>query len=169
MTVKDADWPKKKPRVLKHVVELMNEKNNKNVVILHDKINKSKEIESELKKITKKTIVTYPSPKNKQHGRSNLQTFIENDNQILVTRDKYFNGSEASNVIYITTRGSSLSIRGITGSIGGILKEQFVGNMKSGTRSSFMRAVEHLVIVNVIKGSADQAIFNGLKEDNRFL
>ena len=145
--IKKVDWGTKKTEVLKHVVDSMGKTNNNNLVILHDDEFKSRDIESEIKKITNKTIVTYPSPKNKQKSRRDIKNFVEKGNHILVTRDKFFRGSEASNVLHIITK----------------LLLYTQGNV----RSSFMRAVEELFVIQVITGSEDDE-FNGLKEDNTF-
>ena len=91
----------KKLEVLKHGLDLMNKKNDKNDVVLCDMHVNTKEVESELMKISNKTIVSYPCLQNKQKGETNIKTFIENGNHILVTPMKYFGGAEASNVMYI--------------------------------------------------------------------
>ena len=144
--VKERHWPSKKLDILKHVIELMGEKNNKNAVILHDSRNNSQDIQNELMKITTKTIVTYPAPKNKQQNKTNsIKQFFENGNHILVTRQNYFNGCEASNVIYITSSGYS------------------------GMRSSFMRAVENLIVVQLLPPIKAQFTLKGFKEENKFM
>lgn len=143
--VKADIWKIKQSEVLKHVVDMMNEKNDKNIVLLHDLKLDTKQLESSLMKITDKTIVTFPPPTRTLKTYSYLKTFIENGNHILVTKDKHFSGCEASNVIYITESGSVYN-----------------------TRSSFMRAVENLIIIE-IKHRSREILFTGLKEDNTFL
>ena len=146
--VKGGDWAKKKAEVLKHVLELMKKKNDKNIVILHQFDIKSKDLKNELTKISNIQIVTYPSSKNKQQNRSVIKNFVENDSHILVTRDKYFNGAEASNVICINSH-DSLYAEG--------------GNKIN----SLMRAVEQLTFINV--ESEYSFNFDGVKEDKTFL
>ena len=145
--IKRHDWATKKCEVLKHVIDSMKKKNNKNIVVLHGAQLKSEDLKSDLINITNKTIVVYPTPKNKQQGIANIQTFIQNDNCILVTRSRYFNGSESSNVIYIEKAD------GVTS-----------------TRSSLMRAVEHLTIIQIINNATiNDYTYTGMKEECKFL
>lgn len=143
VNVYHKEWLPKKLQVLKYAVDLMSRKNDKNIVILHENSIDSDEIDSELIKISNETIVTYPSTKNKQQGRSDIKSFVENGSHILVTKNKYFNGAEASNVI-------------------------FIAHSDIGVRSSFMRAAENLIIVNIFNGYNSDYRFNGFKNDNTF-
>ena len=84
----------------------------------------------------------YPpaSHQDKQKGISNVKDFIEKDNHILVTEARYFNGCEASNIIFLT--------RGLSG----------------GVRNSLLRGVKNIICVDV----GGWIKVEGMKEDNRF-
>ena len=75
-----------------------------------------------------------------QKGIQNIKNFIEKDNHILVTKNRYFNGCEASKILFLTYGGD-------------------------GVRNSTMRCVKNLMCVQV--GYYTTTI-NGMKEDNRF-
>ena len=82
----------------------MNKKDDKNLVVLFDSDYFFKDVDSEIKRLIKdKTVIEYPSKQNKQKGFQNIKAFIEKDNHILVTRNRYFNGCEASKVLFLTT------------------------------------------------------------------
>merc|ERR1712133_314598 len=96
-----------------------------NVVILHDGKSWFKDVGKDLKRLIKdKTVIEYPSNEGKQKDIQNIKDFIEKDDHILVTRNDYFNGCEASNIIYLNS-------------------------YLSGIRNSLMRGVKKLILVDV--------------------
>ena len=135
------DWNKKKDAVLKHCIQEMEKKDNKNVVVLFDRDSYFKDVGKDLKRLIKdKTIVEYPASKqDKQKGISNVKDFIEKDNHVLVTESRYFNGCEASNIIFLT-------------------------NGQEGVRNGLLRAVKNIICVQV----GNVAKIEGMKEDNIF-
>jgi len=136
----DSEWYKKEDNILTHCVQEMNKKDNKNVVILHDDGYIFKDVGKDLKILLKdKTVIEYPSNEGKKKDIQNIKDFIEKDDHILFTRNDYFNGCEASNIIYLN---SSFS----------------------GIRNSLMRGVKNLILVEVDVISK----ISGMKEDNRF-
>ena len=135
-----SDWNKKKNTILKYCIEEINKKDNKNIVILFDDSDGFKDIGKDLKGLIKdKTIVEYPLKQDKVKGISNVKDFIEKDNHILVTPQRYFNGCEASNII-------------------------FLSHFEQGMRNSLLRGVKNITCVKV----ANLAKIEGMKEDNRF-
>ena len=135
-----SDWDKKKDAILEHCLKEMIEKDNKNLVVLFDNKKMFKDIEYDLKKQTKnKTVVKYPSKQGNQKGLQNIKSFVEKDNHILVTKDKYFTGCEASQVLFLTGYSECL-------------------------RNSLMRSVKNLICVQV----GDYPKINGMKEFKRF-
>ena len=149
ISVKYHDWDKKKDAVLKYCIQEMEKKDNKNVVVLfdgyspyfHNGYSLFKDVGKDLKRLIKeKTIVEYPSlNQNKQNGISNVKDFIEKDNHILVTKNRYFNGCEASNIIFLSCNNF-------------------------GVRNSLLRAVKNIICVGV----GNHLRIEGMKEDNRF-
>ena len=134
------DWNKKKKEILKHSIELIKKRNNKNIVLLHTKYFKSKDIQSVLEEIMEnQTILTYPSDKGKERGKQNIKDFCETPNHILVTRIRYFNGCEAANVIFVNN---------------------YYDN--EGVRNQMMRGVENFIFIDV-KGSIN---VEGMKEEH---
>merc|ERR1712198_496392 len=112
----------------------------KNVVILHDFDSYFKDVGKDLKRLIKdKTVIEYPSNEGKQKSIQNIKDFIEKDDHILVTRNDYFNGCEASNIV-------------------------FLHYLWSGIRNGLLRGVKNLILVD-IRGYAK---ISGMKEDNRF-
>jgi len=121
-----------------HCIQEMNKKDKKNIVILHDSY--FKDVGKDLKRLIKdKTVIEYPSNEGKKKDIQNVKDFIEKDDHILVTRNDYFNGCEASNIVYLNYYAS-------------------------GIRNSLMRGVKNLILVDVDSG----AKISGMKEDNRF-
>ena len=134
-------WNKKKDAILEHCLKEMDEKDNKNLVVLFDD-DWFEDVDSDLKTLVKKkTVVEYPSKQNKQKGEQNIKDFIEKDNHILVTRNRYFNGCEASKVLFLTWNSA-------------------------GVRNSLMRSVKNLTCVDIDPGGL--TTINGMKEDKRF-
>ena len=137
-----GDWNKKKDSILKHCLKEMDEKDNKNLVVLFDGWSGFKDVDSDIKRLVKdKTVVEYPSRQDKQKGIQNIKDFIEKDNHILVTKKEYFNGCEASKVLLLTWGGY-------------------------GVRNSIMRSVKNLMCVQI--GRSGEAKIHEMKEDNRF-
>ena len=135
-----SDWDKKKDAILEHCLKEMDEKDNKNLVVLFDDSGLFGDVDSDLRRLIKdKTVVEYPSKQNKQKGIQNIKDYIEKDNHILVTRNKYFNGCEASKVLFLT-------------------------NGYDGERNSMMRSVKNLTCVQV----SGYATIYGMKENKRF-
>ena len=170
--IKENDWAKDKSEVLRHCISLLDNTEDSNIILLHEKLNylpdmETKtllpDIESELKKITNKSIVTHnPLPMysdnskyNFQEKTSAVQRFGEKSNQILVACADEFKGCEASNVIHVRYG-----------------EDNFI--------DSWMRRVPNLVCIQVLQGLetlgniynltrfADRANMNGIKEDNTF-
>ena len=134
------DWNKKKDAILEHCLKEMDEKDNKNLVVLFEEWFGVKDIDSDLKRLIKdKTVVEYPSREDKQKGIQNIKDFIEKDNHILVTEAKYFNGCEASKVLFLAYYGK-------------------------GVRNALLRSVKNLLCVEV----GGLTTINGMKEDRRF-
>ena len=153
--VDDNDWDKKKHEVLKHCIELMSQKNDKNIVVLYDEDSKFKGLADDIKGVIKdKIVVSYPFKQSKKHGISNVKQFVEKRNHILVTVNKYFNGCESPNVIVVT--------RGVIG----------------GIRNSLLRGVQNILCIQLTTGGGRvpfkrfvgyAAKINGMKDDRRFL
>ena len=139
--IKDKDdWKKKRDAVLKHCFQEMDKKDNKNVVVLFDD-SMYKDVGKDIKRLIKgKTVVEYPpSNQDKQKGISSVKDFIEKDNHILVTKNRYFNGCEAANIIFLTYG-------------------------RPGVRNSLLRGVQNIICVQVGEW---HAIIEGMKEDKR--
>ena len=137
----ERSWDKKERKILKHCIDEMNAKDKKNIVILYDRDAMFKEVAIDLKNIIQdKTIVEYPSSQGKQKGVANIKDFIEKDNHVLFTQKQYFNGCEASNVIF--------------------LNDDMVG-----VRNCLMRAVKNVIC---IQAGGSQTKISGMKEDHRF-
>ena len=123
-----SDWDKTKDAILKHCIQEMEKKDQKNVVVLFDVLPNELfiDVEKDLKRLIKdKTIVEYPaSNQDKQKGVANVKDFIEKESHVLVTENKYFNGCEASNIIFLT-------------------------NGALGVRNSILRPVKNIMCVHV--------------------
>ena len=134
-------WNKRKEEILKHCIELIEKKSDKNIVILHDDYYGFEDLEKTLKSAVKdKTILTYPSPsQTKKQSVQNVIDFSQQNNHILVTKHKYFNGCEACNLIFLCFN-------------------------PLGTRNSLMRAVQNVICIQV----GGFAKIKGMKEDNTF-
>merc|ERR1712136_60316 len=138
--VRNSEWKKKKDNILTYCVQEMNKKDNKNVVILYDSDYNFKDVGKDLKRLIKdKTVIEYPSNEGKKKDIQNIKDFIEKDGHILVTRNDYFNGCEASNIV-------------------------FFNYVDRGLRSSLMRGVKNLILVDV----GDNGEISGMKQDDRF-
>ena len=135
-----SEWKKKKDQILNHCIQEMNKKDNKNVVILYDSDSWFKDVGKDLKRLIKdKTVIEYPSNEGRQKIIQNIKDFIEKEDHILFTKTDYFNGCEASNIVYLSHSGG-------------------------GIRNSLMRGVKNLMLVDVDSG----AVISGMKEDKRF-
>ena len=161
-TVQWNHWYYKKEKVLKHCIDLISTKNEKNIVVLWDEDFKFKSVADDIRKvINDKKIVSYPSKQNRKNGilgtivskffptkqseeegMSAVKHFVEKSEHILVTKNHYFNGCECANVIYLTCCNESL-------------------------RNSVLRGVQNIICVQ-LTGNDNEAIINGMKEDNRF-
>ena len=109
--IKYLDWDKKKDQLLEYCFQEMKKKDRKNVVVLYDDdCSFFKDVGKDLRRLSKdKIVVEYPSSQGKQKDISNIKNFIEQNDHILFTRRDYFNGCEASNIIYLN--GSSNGVR----------------------------------------------------------
>ena len=117
----------------------MNKKDKKNIVVLYDSYFTFQDVGKDLKRLIKdKTVIEYPSNEGKQKDIANIKDFIEQDDHILVTHRKYFNGCEASKVI-------------------------FLNSDSDGVRNSLMRGVKNVICIQV-----GIATISGMKEDLRF-
>ena len=144
--VRSSDWDKKKYEVLRHCIELISQKNEKNIVFLWDcsSSNYSRfiKLKDDIKSVVKdKKVVCYPS-KYVNVGISNVTQFVEKRDHILVTRNTYFNGCECANVIFLT--------------------DGF-----KGVRNSILRGVQNILCIHVTDVRYE-ARFNGMKKDDRF-
>lgn len=130
--IEEDDWNQKKEEVLKYSIDWMLKKNEKNIVILCGGSSYLKDIENKVKNVIKnKTIVSYPSlSQNKQQSILNVKDFCEKNNHILVTEKKYFDGCEASNVIYLNLDYSCY-----------------------GARNCLMRGVQNVLVVDFLGGA----------------
>ena len=147
LKVKGSEWKGKKDQILTHCLQEMNKKDKKNVVILHDGDPDFKDVGKDLKRLTKdKTVIEYPSNQGKQKDISNIKDFIEKDDHILFTERDYFNGCEASNIIYLNHSHKGFSPNLI------------------GYRNTLMRAVQNVILVNL----GEFTNITGMKEDYRF-
>ena len=141
--VKACDWDQKKDEVLQHCIDLMSQKSEKNIVVLWDSDHRFQDIVDAIKRVIKdKNIVAYPSKQRKEDGVSNIKQFVEENDHILVTRNKYFNGCECPNVI-------------------------FIASANEGLRNNVLRCVQNIICIQLTV--FDVAKVNGMKEDNRFL
>lgn len=139
--VKDNDWDKKKGEVLKHCIELMNRKSDKNVVVLFDWF--MTDVTNDIKRVMKdKKVVAYPSKQDKEEGISNVKDFVEKDDHILVTEVQYFNGCEAPNIIFLSCS-------------------------RAGLRNCFLRGVQNVITIQLTDNQ--DAELKGMKVDDRFL
>ena len=133
------NWKKKKDQILVHCLQEINKRDKKNVVVVHDDL-LFKDVGNVLKRLIKgKTVVEYPSSQGKQKDISNLKAFIEQDDHILFTKANYFNGCEASKIIYLN-------------------------NHSAGHRNCLLRAVENVFCIQI--NSLGQIL--GMKEDLTF-
>ena len=82
----------------------------------------------------------YPSTESKQKGMTNVKDFIEKEDHILVTKKEYFNGCEASNIVYLNSNWY-------------------------GVRNGLMRGVKNVVYVLLNRCVWIQ---HGMREENRF-
>ena len=135
-----CNWEKRKDEILTYCIEEMNKRDRKNIVILYDVSKIFKNVGKDVERlITDKEVVEYPSSKGKQKGISSLKNFIENDSHILVTHRNYFNGCEASNIIFLNNNGF-------------------------GVRNSLMRGINNVICVQV----SDYVKISGMKVENRY-
>ena len=141
--VERDDWRRKKDGVLKHCFELMNQKSEKNVVVLWDGCYNFEDVADDIKRVIKdKKVLSYPSEKSEQEGILNVKDFVEKNDHILVTEGRYFNGCEAANIIFLTYGGG-------------------------GVRNRILRGVQNIICVQLTHG--EDAEIRGMKEDKRFL
>ena len=141
--LKLSDWNEKKDEVLKHCVDLMSQKSDKNIVVLYDSDYVFKDVADDIQRVIKdKKVVAYPLKQSRKSGILNIKQFVEESDHILVTENKYFNGCESANVIFL-----------------------FWGD--EGIRNSLLRGVQNMICIQ-LTASYGEAIMIGMKEDNRF-
>ena len=142
--VKRVEWNIRKNKVLKHCLELMSKKSERNIAVLWDEDIYFENVGDDIKKeIKDKKVVSYPNKQCKEEGTSNVKQFVEKSCHILVTQYGYFNGCECANVMILTA-----------GNAGGV-------------RNCVLRGVQNLICVQLIHGHG--LTMKGMKEDNRFL
>ena len=130
-------WKDVKEYVLKHCLQEMTKKDKNNIVVLHDHYSGFKDVGMVLKRLMKdKTVIEYPSSEGKQKDINNLKDFMRKDDTILFTRNYYFDGYEASNIIYL-----------------------YSGDC--GLRNGLLRAVNNVTCIQV----GSHAKISGMKED----
>ena len=116
--------------------------NNKNVVIVY-RGSRFRKVAKDAKRLLKdKRIVVYPAPEGFQTGLSNIKHFVEEDDHVLFTEGRFFDGCEASNVIFLC--------------------DSF-----SGIRNHLLRAVSNLICVQ-IQDDNSPISYTGMKENDRF-
>ena len=141
------DWDTKKDELLKHCFDLMNEKSQKNVVVLWDIDLNFEVVANDIRRVIKgKKVVSYPSKNSHEEGILKIKDFVEKSGHVLVTLARYFNGCEAANVIF-PTRGDA------------------------GLRNCLLRGVQNVICIQLIEQNSgiENAEIKGMKEDNRFL
>lgn len=144
LKIRRHHWSEKETELLNHAVKLIDQKSERNIIILHDASFSSCGIENTLKEVLRnKTVLSYPYPGNNPEGIKNFQDFCEKKNHLLVTQVNYFNGCEAPNVIYLSEGGF-------------------------GIRNAMLRAVERLVCVLRLLPNDTFVSISGVKEDNSF-
>ena len=134
-------WVAKKDEILSFCIEEISKKDKKNIVVLCDNDMYFKDARRDLKRLIKdKTVLEYPSTESKQKGTTNVKDFIEKEGRILVTKKEYFNGCEASNIVYLNSNWY-------------------------GVRNALMRGVKNVVYVRL-----NDCIWiqSGMKQDKRF-
>ena len=98
--IKETEWTKKKSEVLSYCLNLLEEKQDGNVIILHDeKVSSSNEVESTLKRITNRKIILGD---NWRKMSSDVEILDQANDQITVVPKDDFTGCEACNAIYLT-------------------------------------------------------------------
>ena len=149
--VKLIDWEDKKDKMLKHCIDLLSQKSEKNLVVLWDHDNFFDSVEVDIKTVIEdKKIVSYPSKQSKKegirrkkkHAKKIVKRFVEKSDHILVTKTKYLNGCECANAIVLTYGDG-------------------------GVRNSVLRGVQNMLCIQLTIGN--EAKMNGMKEDSRFL
>ena len=125
------DWAKKRKEILKYSIQVIKKNNERNIVLIHIRDFKSKDIANDLETVlTSQTILTYPCGGEKEKEKQIIKDFSEKPNHILVTPYNYFNGCEAVNVIFVHN-DSNLD----------------------GLRNQMLRGCENFVLVNVSGGT----------------
>ena len=146
--VNKVNWKTKKDEILKHCIQMMSAKNDKNIVVLWDSPQFFKDVADDVERVVDdKNVVSYPSSQGQELNISNFKGFVEKSDQILVTRDHYFNGCEASNVILFTSS-------------------------TKGVRNCLLRGVQNVICVQLTLNRPeypDNPKIKGMKIDNRFL
>ena len=143
--VKDeTDWKENKEAILRYCIEEINRRDEKNTVVLFDS-DYFKDVGNELKTIIKdKTIVSYPLEKQRGQNQPSIKDFIEKDNHILVTRKQYFNGCEASNIIFLNI-------------------------CSDGIRNCLLRGVKNAICIKLLLTSTSTGSrIRGMKEHDQF-
>ena len=142
------DWDERKQEILNYSIELIAQQSDRNIIMLHDLNFSTRDIEYALKEVqTSKIILSYPCHGNKDQERRNFQDFCEKQNHLLITKDKYFNGCEAPNVILLTSS-------------------------TKGVRNCLLRGVQNVICVQLTLNRPeypDNPEIRGMKIDNRFL
>ena len=152
--ITEIDWRKKKNEVLRYCINLLDDKQDSNIVILHDNnLPSSKDVVAVLTTITNRNIIL---------GSDSAKMFSdvkwlngEKNDQIIVTTEKDFVGCEASSAIYLTFNDD-------------------------GFINALMKRIPNLICIQVLQGLntlgniynltrfAEIAEIKGIKEDNTF-
>ena len=142
--VKDKiDWKENKEAILRYCIGEINRRDEKNTVVLFDS-DYFKDVGNELKTIIKdKTVVCYPLEKQKGQEHPSIKDFIEKDNHILVTQKQYFNGCEASNIIFLNI-------------------------CNDGVRNCLLRGVKNAICIQPVLKYYKSLRIRGMKEHNQF-
>ena len=142
--VKDeTDWNENKEAILRYCIDEINRRDEKNTVVLFDS-DHFNDVGNDLKTIIKdQTVVCYPLEKEKGQGHPSIKDFIEKDNHILVTRKQYFNGCEASNIIFLNI-------------------------CYDGVRNCLLRGVKNAICIQPVLTTVKASRIRGMKEHNQF-
>ena len=98
--IKEKEWMKKKSEVLSYCLNLLEEKQDGNIIILHDdKVSSSNEVESILKRITNRKIILGDHLRKMS---SDVEVLDQANEQITVVSEEDFTGCEANSAIYLT-------------------------------------------------------------------
>ena len=152
--IREKDWRKKKNEVLRYCINILDDKQDGTIILLHDSnYSSSKDVETALKKITNRKIILGSNSTKLSSDVNSMNS--EKNGQIIVALEKDLVGCEASNAIYLTFNDDSFT-------------------------NAMMKKIRNLVCIQVLQGLntlgniynltrfAEIADIKGIKEDNTF-